>query len=52
MQEAVDAILTLYRDRDLCRRLGDNARRLACDRFSKESGTTAQVQLLQQVVTS
>ena len=48
-QGATDAILTLYRDRELCRRLGDNARALACRRFSKEAGTTAQVQLLERI---
>lgn len=51
-QGAVDAILTLYRDRPLCRRLGDNARRLACRRFSKEAGTAAKIQAFQSCTKS
>lgn len=46
IEEAVRAILTIYNNRDLCRRYGNNARRLACDRFSKEIGTAANVALL------
>lgn len=46
VQGAIDAVLTLYNDRDLCRRYGENARRLACDRFSKEAGTSANIALL------
>lgn len=45
---AIDAVLTLYNDRALCRRYGENARRLACDRFSKEAGTSANIALLTQ----
>ena len=45
-QGAADAILTLYNNRDLCRRYGTNARRLACERFSKEAGTAANIALL------
>lgn len=45
-QGAADAILTLYNDRDLCRRYGTNARHLACERFSKEAGTAANIALL------
>ncbi len=46
VQGAIDAVLALYNDRALCRRYGDNARRLACARFSKEAGTTANIALL------
>ena len=46
VQGAVDAILTLYNDREQCCRLGDNARTLACTRFSKEAGTAANITLL------
>ncbi len=46
VQGAIDAILTLYNDRDLCRQYGANARKLACDRFSKEAGTSANIALL------
>lgn len=45
-QGAVDAIISFYNRRDLCRRYGDNARRLACTRFSKEAGTAANIALL------
>lgn len=47
VQGAIDTVLTLYNDRDLCHRYGENARRLACDRFSKESGTAAKVALFE-----
>lgn len=45
-QGAVDAILTYYHNRELCRQHGANARRLACARFSKEVGTAANLALL------
>lgn len=45
---AVKAILALYQDRDLCRRYGTNARRLACTLFSKETGTAAKVNLFKK----
>lgn len=48
VQGAVDAILTLYNDRDKATAMGLNARRLACDRFSKEVGTAAKVALFQK----
>lgn len=47
-QGAVDAIYTFYSNRELCQQYGVNARRLACDRFSKEAGTAANIALLQQ----
>ena len=46
VQGAIDAILTLYDDRDLCSQYGSNARKLACQRFSKEAGTSANIALL------
>ena len=46
VQGAVDAILTYYTNKDLCNQHGANARRLACERFSKEAGTTANIALL------
>lgn len=46
VQGAVDAILTLYNDREQCCRLGDNARTLACTCFSKEASTAANIALL------
>lgn len=48
VQGAVDAILTLYNDRNLVAQYGQNARRLACDRFSKEVGTAAKVALFEK----
>ena len=46
VQGAVDAILTYYTNQDLCNQHGANARRLACERFSKEAGTAANIALL------
>lgn len=48
VQNAVNAILTYYDDRELCRQHGNNARHLACTRFSKETGTTANLNLLKK----
>lgn len=47
-QGAIDAILALYNDTDLCKRYGKNARELACDRFSKEAGTAARIAVLKK----
>ena len=44
--DAVNAILTYYNNKDLCRQNGNNARNLACTRFSKEAGTAANINLL------
>ncbi len=38
-----EAILKLYRDRELCGSMGENARNLACTKFAKETGTAAKV---------
>ncbi len=45
---ATRAILSLYNNRALCVLYGNNARELACDRFSKEVSTAANVALLKQ----
>lgn len=45
---AIDAILTLYDDPNLCRTYGINARNLACTRFSKEVGTAARITVLKK----
>lgn len=44
---ATEAILALYRDRNLAKQYGENARKLACEKFSKESGTAAKVALFE-----
>lgn len=46
VQEATKAILSLYNDRAMCHEYGANARKLACNRFSKEQGTAANIALL------
>lgn len=43
--EAVAAILRLYNDRDFCRECGDNARKLACSKFSKETGVAKRIEI-------
>lgn len=48
VQGAIDAILTLYNNRALCQRYGENARRLACEQFSKDVGTAAKVALFEK----
>ena len=40
---AVKAIKALYNDRQLCEKMGRQARVLACSRFSKEAGTAVRV---------
>lgn len=45
---AIEAILTLYNNRALQQMYGNNARRLACDHFSKEAGTAAKVGLFKK----
>lgn len=40
---AVDAIVKLYEDSALRCQLGENARKLACEKFSKEAGVSAKV---------
>lgn len=38
VEAAAEAILRLYRDRELCSECAKNARKLACSQFSKEKG--------------
>jgi glycosyltransferase involved in cell wall biosynthesis len=45
---AVAAIEKLYNDRALCAQMGENARNLACSRFSKEAGTAAKVAIYEK----
>lgn len=42
-QAAAEAVLKLYRDREACKVMGENARKLACSRLSKEAGTALRV---------
>ena len=44
----VDAILTLYNNKDLQSEYGKNARALACNQFSKQTGTKAKVALFKK----
>jgi len=45
-----DAILRLYRDRELCRRLGGNGRRFVMEHLTREAGTGKYVQVIKAVV--
>jgi len=45
---ATEAILKLYNDRQLAKKRGENARNLACSRFSKEAGTAAKIALYEK----
>ena len=45
---AVAAIEKLYEDRALCKKMGENARALACSRFSKEAGTSARIAVFEK----
>ena len=47
---AVKAIEKLYNDRALCAQMGENARRLACQRFSKETGTAKRIAVYEQAI--
>jgi glycosyltransferase involved in cell wall biosynthesis len=45
-----DAILKLYHDRELCRRLGDNGRKFVMDNLTKETGTQKYVDVLKLLI--
>lgn len=45
---AVAAILQMYENKALCAQMGQNARALACDRFSKEAGTAVRIAAYEQ----
>ena len=47
---AVDSILRLYNDRDLCKQLGQNGRKLIADKFSKEKGLSAYIDIYERAV--
>ena len=48
VEAAVAAIEKLYAERDLCAKMGENARALACSRFSKEAGTALRISVFEQ----
>ncbi len=45
---AVAVILQLYEDKQLCARLGENARNLACTKFSRETGVAAKIAVFEK----
>lgn len=45
---AKEAILKLYNDRQLTKKMGENAHKLACSRFSKEAGTAAKLEIYER----
>lgn len=45
---AVAAIRKLYEDRQLCEKMGENARKLACSSFAKEVGIAARIAILER----
>lgn len=45
---ATEAILKLYNDRQLAAKMGENARNLACSRFSKEAGTAVKLAIYEK----
>ncbi len=47
---AAAAILRLYEDRQMCKTMGENARTLACDRFSKEAATPVKLAVYERFV--
>lgn len=47
---AVQGILTLYNDRQKCKQMGENARNLACSRFSREAGTAARIAVIEKYI--
>lgn len=45
-----DAIITLYRDRELCRKFGENGRRFVMENLTREIGTRKYVDVIKSVV--
>lgn len=48
LDDAVEAILTLCADKALCKNLSKNARELACDKFSKETGLKKRIEVYEK----
>ncbi len=49
VDEAVEAILRLYNDRELLAECSKNARALACSKFSKEVGVSRRLQIYEKI---
>ena len=45
---AKDAVLRFYNDAALCRRYGENARKLACTKFSRQAGVAAKIAVFEK----
>ncbi len=46
--DAVNAIMKLYEDKELCRTLSQNARNTACTKFSKETGVSKRIEIYEK----
>ena len=49
VEQTVDAILKFYRDPEFRKRCGENARKVVCERFSKEKGVARYVEICEQI---
>lgn len=47
VDQAVDAIRKLYGNPELCKRLGDNARKLVCERFAKDKAVEEYIKIFE-----
>lgn len=47
-QAAMEAILQLYTDRKTCAQMGENARKLACTKFFRETGVSAKIAVFEK----
>ncbi len=47
-EAATDAIMKLYSDRNLCEKYSENARRLACTKFSRETGVAKRIEIYER----
>ena len=45
---ATDAIMKLYSNKELCREYSENARRLACTKFSRETGVSKRIEIYER----
>jgi len=46
--DAVNLIMKLYEDKELCRTLSQNARNTACTKFSKETGVSKRIEIYEK----
>ena len=49
VEQTVDAIRKFYREPDFRKRCGENARKVVCERFSKEKGVARYVEICEQI---